>query len=155
MRRQVETKWRRYKIMNYSDYRCNRCNANYNCCNCCCGYYYCCTGPTGPTGTLKAGESLFNVIGTTGTAALGFGEELIFESNTLDITVTQGSAIVTIENPNITGPTGPQGDIGPTGAHGDIGRSHWSSGRYRFHRTAGRHRPHWTSGRHRSHRTAG
>ncbi|WP_312280362.1 BclA C-terminal domain-containing protein [Oscillibacter sp.] len=64
---------------------------------------------------------LFNVIGTTGTAVLGYGEDLIFESTTLDITVTQGSAIVTIENPNVTGPTGPQGDIGPTGPTGDAG----------------------------------
>ncbi|HMM06654.1 MAG TPA: hypothetical protein PKD52_08330 [Clostridiales bacterium] len=79
------------------------------------------TGPTGPTGTFVPGENLFSVIGTTGTATLGFGEDLIFESTTLDITVTQGSAIVAIENPNVTGPTGPQGDIGPTGPQGDIG----------------------------------
>ncbi|MGI6175494.1 MAG: hypothetical protein ACOYJC_04880 [Christensenellales bacterium] len=69
-------------------------------------------GDTGPTGTFEPGETLFNVIGTTGTAALGFGDELIFESNTLDITVTQGSAIVSIENPSITGPTGPTGAAG-------------------------------------------
>ncbi|MGI5899723.1 MAG: hypothetical protein ACOX8S_07350 [Christensenellales bacterium] len=28
---------------------------------------------------------------------------------------------MSIENPNVTGPTGPQGGIGPTGPQGDIG----------------------------------
>ncbi|WP_312636493.1 hypothetical protein [Oscillibacter sp.] len=50
-----------------------------------------------------------------------YGDDLIFESTTLDITVTPGSAIVTIENPSVTGPTGPQGDIGPTGPAGADG----------------------------------
>lgn len=78
-------------------------------------------GPTGPTGEFDSGDMLFNVIGTTGTAVLGYGEDLIFESTTLDITVTQGSAIVTIENPNVTGPTGDAGPTGPTGDAGPTG----------------------------------
>ena len=85
------------------------------------------TGPTGATGAFDTGETLFNVLGPVGTATVGFGESLIFQSTTLDITVTEGSAIVTIEDITPAGPTGPTGPTGadgatgPTGATGDTG----------------------------------
>ncbi len=56
------------------------------------------------------------------------GESIIFQSSTLEISVTQGSAIVNIEelggptgNYGPTGPTDPSGDTGPTGPIGDTG----------------------------------
>ncbi len=58
------------------------------------------TGPIGPTGTFDPGDAAFNVIGPAGSAAVSIGDDLIFESETLDITVTQGPATVTIENLN-------------------------------------------------------
>ena len=77
-------------------------------------------GATGPTGAFETGDALFNVNGAT----LGYGDNLILQSDTLDITITPGSVTIDIENPNITGPTGPagpQGDTGPAGPQGDIG----------------------------------
>ena len=59
-------------------------------------------GPTGPTGVFDTGATLLYVIGPTGeTVPLTMGEELIFETDTpdsLSISVTPGSAIVTIDN---------------------------------------------------------
>ena len=83
-------------------------------------------GPTGPTGAFDPNQDLFYVSGTTGTiATVRLGETLIFNSNTLEINVQDGSAIVDIELTNIpmgpTGPTGPQGEQGPTGPQGDQG----------------------------------
>lgn len=57
------------------------------------------TGLQGPTGTFDPGETLFTVIGPNGFANIAFEDELTFESSTLDITVTPGSAIVDIEAP--------------------------------------------------------
>ncbi|MGO4375778.1 spore surface glycoprotein BclB, partial [Paenibacillus sp. MCAF20] len=86
------------------------------------------TGPPGPTGGLVPGEFLFNVFGETGSATVGVGENITFESDTLDITVTQGSAIVRIENTTYatgatgwTGATGATGGTGATGATGATG----------------------------------
>lgn len=81
------------------------------------------TGPTGATGVFDPGDFLFNVIGTTGTASMEYEDDLIFESSTLDITVSQGSAIVRIENPSITGPTGATGATGETGITGPTGNT--------------------------------
>jgi len=77
-------------------------------------------GATGPTGAFETGDALFNVNGAT----LGYGDNLILQSDTLDITITPGSVTIDIENPNITGPTGPagpQGEPGPTGPQGEPG----------------------------------
>lgn len=88
------------------------------------------TGPTGPTGAtgatgqgLEPGTLLFNVIGTTGSAVMSYEDNLIFQSNTLDITVTPGSAVVTIESDGTVGPTGPQGETGATGPTGPQGEN--------------------------------
>ena len=97
------------------------------------------TGPignTGPTGLadILPGTPLFNVIDPKGnTVPLGFSEELIFKTNTpdvIDIIVTTGSAIITLDATGLTGAigatgvkgdTGPQGIQGTPGAQGDIG----------------------------------
>jgi len=66
-------------------------------------------------------------MGPTGFATLGLGQDLIFESTTLEIVVSQGSAIVSIENPNqntgATGTTGATGAIGATGTTGPTGEA--------------------------------
>lgn len=83
------------------------------------------TGPTGATGVLIPGESLFNILSGTGgeggSVALGYGENLIFESDTLDITISEGSAVVDIEATGITGATGATGPTGATGTTGATG----------------------------------
>ncbi|MDQ0417530.1 hypothetical protein J2Z48_001703 [Croceifilum oryzae] len=90
-------------------------------------------GPQGPTGSFATGGTLFVVQGNTGadgTVPLGFGDTINFISNTLDITVTPGSANVSLEVP--TGTTGAIADIvqaivaelgltGTTGATGATG----------------------------------
>ncbi|MBP1969342.1 hypothetical protein J2Z83_001446 [Virgibacillus natechei] len=85
------------------------------------------TGPTGPTGELVPGDPLFNVLGGGGTATVGVGEDLIFVSDTLDINVSDQSAVVSLETTaeagptGATGPTGPIGETGPIGPTGDTG----------------------------------
>ena len=79
------------------------------------------TGATGPTGTFAPGGTLFNVLGPVGSATMALGDNLIFQSSTLDIAVSQGSAIVDIESPSVTGPTGATGATGSTGADGATG----------------------------------
>jgi len=83
-------------------------------------------GPTGPTGVFDPEQVLFFVEGDAGdTATVTLGDTITFTSQTLDIVVTQGSAIVNIELDTIptgpTGPTGPQGEPGPTGPTGPQG----------------------------------
>ena len=84
------------------------------------------TGPTGATGSIDTTDIL-NVVGPTGAVALGLGDDLVFRTNTpevIGISVSEGSAIVTIDGPSITGTTGiigVTGPTGPTGATGDIG----------------------------------
>ena len=88
------------------------------------------TGPTGPTGTFIPGNFLFYVANPFGIELVGFGETIFFESSTLNIDISQGvgsSAIVRIENPALTGPTGPTGAVfsnagstDPTGTTGLI-----------------------------------
>ncbi|SDY04078.1 collagen-like protein [Thermoactinomyces sp. DSM 45892] len=88
------------------------------------------TGPQGPTGTFVTGDFLFLVQGNSGsdgTVPLNFGDTLNFISDTLEITVTPGSANVRLEVPTgANGATGPQGNTGPqgpTGADGADGAS--------------------------------
>ena len=67
------------------------------------------TGPTGPTGTFVPGNFLFYVANPFGIELVGFGETIFLESSTLNIDISQGvgsSAIIRIENPALTGPTG-------------------------------------------------
>ncbi|WP_127583759.1 hypothetical protein [Paenibacillus koleovorans] len=78
-------------------------------------------GPTGATGAFDTESPLFTVLGPSGVATMGVGDNLIFQSSTLDITVAQGSAIITIENPSVTGPTGPTGATGAAGTTGATG----------------------------------
>lgn len=83
-------------------------------------------GPTGATGEFEPGALLLTVLGPSGVATLGVGNDLIFQSSTLDINVAQGSAIITIDNPSVTGPighTGATGYTGNTGATGDTGHT--------------------------------
>ncbi|MED3662941.1 collagen-like protein, partial [Ureibacillus terrenus] len=87
------------------------------------------TGPTGPTGVFDPDQDLFFVADGSGNiATMQLGDTLTFLSNTLNITVTDGSATVQIEMDTVptgmtgpTGPTGPQGDTGPTGPTGPQG----------------------------------
>ena len=79
------------------------------------------TGATGPTGAIDPTTTLINVTASNGSVPLTLGEGLVFESTTLDIAVSSGSAVVTIEGYSITGPTGPQGPQGPAGPAGADG----------------------------------
>jgi len=81
------------------------------------------TGPTGPTGAIEVGALIVDIQGNDGSVVpLNLGDELIFTSNTLDISVSTGSAIVNIELPVIpVGPTGATGDKGATGDQGATG----------------------------------
>jgi len=56
-------------------------------------------GPAGEPGELSPDTVLFNVVGGTGSVEMTPGEDLIFKSNTLDISVERGSAIVNLELP--------------------------------------------------------
>lgn len=92
-------------MVNYSKYRCSKCNAQYGCCNCACGYYCFIPGPVGATGPTGADgpagpqgmQGVQGPIGPTGPAGTGEGPT------------------------GATGPQGIQGPIGPTGADGAAG----------------------------------
>lgn len=80
------------------------------------------TGPTGATGTILPGEFLFNVVGNAGSAVLAAGEALAFTSDSIDIVVTPGSAVVSMEAvEGMTGATGATGVTGVTGSTGATG----------------------------------
>ena len=85
------------------------------------------TGATGPAGTAEGFEFFVEVApgpndDPTGTAVVTDGERILFWSETLDITVTPGSAIVNIEdNRQVSGPTGPEGAKGDVGCRGPQG----------------------------------
>ena len=81
------------------------------------------TGVTGATGEFGTSQTILVVEGPTGdTVPVLLGQTLSFESTTLDINVTQGSAIVNIELPSTPiGPTGATGSTGSTGATGITG----------------------------------
>jgi len=66
------------------------------------------------------------VVGPAGSAQVGFRDQIVFESDTIQIEVSEGSAIVRleVENSGRTGPTGANGVTGPTvptGADGATG----------------------------------
>lgn len=83
------------------------------------------TGPTGPnttlffeTGTGPTGPT------TSGPIAVSDGDTIRLWSNTLDLEVVPGSAIIQLEvsdDIGFTGPTGPTGSIGPVGPTGPTG----------------------------------
>lgn len=122
-----------YLMKNYT-YRCGICGSNP--CRCQNSYPICCagyvgptgpTGATGPTGSFGNTQALFHVVGTDeSTAEVKVGESIIFEStdHSVDVTVTQGSAIVDLRDrggTGQTGPTGPRGEAGTPGSRGPAG----------------------------------
>ena len=68
-------------------------------------------GATGPTGIFDLEQTIFQVEGSNDdVVAFTLGDSLIFTSKTLDIQVTEGSAIVNMElNRTPTGSSGPTG----------------------------------------------
>lgn len=56
------------------------------------------TGPTGPTGTLDLGGSLFTVINTGDSTPVNYKSELQLKSSSLDISVSSNPAAVAIES---------------------------------------------------------
>ncbi len=52
------------------------------------------TGATGPTGAIDPTTTLINVTASNGSVPLALREGLVFESTTLDIAVSSGSAVV-------------------------------------------------------------
>jgi len=86
-----------------------------------------CRGPRGPAGPSTKfyveGSDAINGLPTSGPVVVGNGDTVRFYSDTLDINVEDGSALVNIEC-NLEGPEGAQGDQGPkgdTGSQGDPG----------------------------------
>ena len=80
------------------------------------------TGATGPMGELVAGAPLATVLGPNEQALpLNYGDNLVFSSNTpelIDITLSEGSVVVTLDIADGVGATGATGATGPTGATG-------------------------------------
>lgn len=70
-------------------------------------------GDTGPTGSFDTGDTLFYVVGPSGPAVpVTYKDNVIFKSDSLEIDVTSGSAIVSIETKQGgTGPTGPSANV--------------------------------------------
>ena len=54
------------------------------------------TGPTGSTGTFDPGDTLFNINGNGGPVPVGFGDDVFFESGTLQVDITGSPATVKI-----------------------------------------------------------
>ncbi|OBR64071.1 hypothetical protein A7K91_20485 [Paenibacillus oryzae] len=70
----------------------------------------------------KQAAPLFNVIGPNGSATVERGGDLTFESDTIGVEVSQGSAIVRLEAPvGQEGPRGRRGKRGRRGFEGDTG----------------------------------
>ena len=70
----------------------------------------CCTGPTGASFDLTVEVTQGATGPVLSSAQIGPGDNMIFWSETLDIVVSQGSAIINIENKSV-------GNVGLTGPY--------------------------------------